>query len=64
MKILNTIENSQQSGEDIIYFTNYKSFKRVSINKENVDQLIRAYEKLATVLYDFLIFKKKNSLFL
>ena len=30
----------QQSGEDIIYLTDYKSFKRVARNKENVDQLI------------------------
>ena len=54
------VENSQQSGEDIIYFTNYKSFKRVARNKENVDQLnlinckiinfppVCAYEKLVT----------------
>ena len=33
-------ENPQQSGEDIIYFLNYKSFKRVERNEENVDQLI------------------------
>ena len=54
------VENSQQNGEDIIYFTNYKSFKRVARNKENVYQLIlinckiinfppaRACEKLVT----------------
>ena len=54
------VENSQQSGEGIIYLTNYKSVKRVARNKENVDQLIlinckiinfppvRAYEKLVT----------------
>ena len=51
------VENSQQSGEDIIYFTNYKSFKRAARNEWKVDQLIlinckiinfppvRAYEK-------------------
>ena len=54
------VESSQQSGEDKIYFTNCKSFKRVARTKENVDQLIlinckvinfppvRAYEKLMT----------------
>ena len=54
------VENSQQSGENIRYFNNYKSFKRVERNKENFDQLIlinckiinfspvRAYDELVT----------------